>query len=118
MGIHRCVDFVLHVAGPPRSIHARRINESNRKLIQVCQRARDRFPRNKGHSDFGFRLLRIQHLLLEFETLEARCDPGKISSWGVAAGTAPRTVEVLLAGLSVPGLAIGDIHPLASTISM
>src|SRR5208282_3818393 len=114
MGIHRRVDFVLHVAGPPGAIHARRINESNRKFIEVIQGAGDRLTRSRCYRNSGFRVVRVQHLFLELEPLVSRCDSGKVPGWRVASGASPRTVEVLFTGLGVSSLEIGDIHALAS----
>ena len=75
---------------------------------------RDRLTGSKSHRDFGFRVLGIQHLLLELEALVTRCNPGKIPRRRVAGCASSRAVEVLLAGLDVSGLEIGDIHALTS----
>ena len=63
-----------------------------------------------------FASLGIQHLLFEFKALVTRCDPGKIAGGRVAGCASARAVEVLLAGLGVSGLQIGDIDSFASAL--
>src|ERR1700730_11566551 len=117
MGIHWRVDLVVHIAGPPRSIRTGRLDEPNRKLIEVRQRARDRLTGSKLHRDFGFRAFGIQHLLFEFEAPVARRNSGKVPGWRVADCAPPGAVEVLLTGLGVSSLEIGDVHPFTSANS-
>ena len=116
MSIDRRIERVFHIAGPPGPVQAVSISERDRKLITVCQDARDLLAGSQRHGDLGFRSFGIQHPHFEVKTLVTRCDPGKIAS-GRVAGCAPaRTVEVLLARVGTSGLQIGDIHSLASAL--
>src|ERR1700722_19093946 len=114
MSVHRGIELVLHIAGPPGPVHTGGIPECNRELVTVCQDASDLLPGTKRHRDLGFRSPGIQHPHLEFETLVARSDPDKVASGGVAGCASPGTVEVLFAPVGASGLQIGDVHPFAS----
>src|SRR5208282_5477261 len=109
------VDLVLDVAGPPRAIPTRRIDESNRKLIEVIQGACEGLARSESYSHFRFRVLGIKHPFFEREALVTRCDAGKIAGRRVTGRTPARAVEVLLAGSGISRLQVGDIDALAST---
>ena len=50
MGIHRRVDLVLHIAGPPGPIRARGIDEADGKFVEVCQGASDRLTGGQRHA--------------------------------------------------------------------
>src|SRR5258706_13049194 len=115
MRLQRLVDFVLHIASPPRSVRTRRINNSNRELVKVFQGASDGLTGSKRYPDFGFRVFGVQHPLLKLQALMARCDPGEVAVWRVAGRASACTFEVSLSGFSISGLEVGDIHSLSSS---
>src|ERR1017187_4290613 len=115
MRMHRRVDVELHIATPPGSVRAGGIDEPDGKLIQIFQGAGDCLTGSDRNRHFRFRVPRIEHLPLEFETLVTGCDSRKIAGRRVTGGASTCTVEVSLTGFSISGLQIGWIHALATT---
>src|ERR1700734_1925753 len=110
MSVHWRVNFVLNVAGRPRSIRTVGINESDRELIEIVQSASNGLTGSKRYRDFRFRVFGKQHLLFEFETLVMRCNASKIASRRVASRASSGTIEVALASFCVSSLQIGGVY--------
>src|ERR1700721_2925563 len=104
MSVHRGIELVLHIAGPPGPVHTGSIPECNRELVTVCQDAGDLLPGTKRHRDLGFRSLGIQHPHLEVKTLATRCDSSKIASGGGAGWPPPAPANALFPPPRLSGL--------------
>ena len=61
--------------------------------------------------NFALRASRIHQPLFQSQTFQAFCQAGQIARNGVARGTFTCSIEILLAGLGISRLEIGNVHP-------
>ena len=67
VSIGRRVDLVLHIAHRPGSDTILSVSHSYVKFIFIGERARKRLPGRRSNSDFGLRILGIEHALFELQ---------------------------------------------------